>query len=764
MKNRIISIIALAAVLLTACADSSNTPAAESETELISTAEEVKTSADETAVQTAKTFDYDGLFSENKDGYFIAYLEDGGLKELTEDDYYTLTSASFLNEMLTEEDFEQIKQVDEEFSEMSFEEYKQTIMQTLGISDEVLEESKSYSVIFSIYGYNESPDGEGADQSFCARQVFGYITDKFFDNIEELKESGSQTRISVEYYQNNELLEIQAGYMTDDGIEWLTESRYISIDGDEVTVIGGKIIPDGTKSLYLSYYDEVWGQQTDYGAYCNYDFHVWELGDFYDEVVLDCAVIAEGMPQLEKLYIGSHIRLENIAALSALESLQEVQIENLSQEDMPALSELEVRKLILCGFFASTDFLSDMAAKELSLIIWPLGDELESISKLKNVTELTVDCTMGLGSDWDLSGIADMKGLKKLEFIGERDEVADLGFLAGLENLEQLSIYAAETENIDKISSLKQLKSLSLRSVTEKDLTFIKGLEGLEELTLIGVDDSFAEALPTLSGLKRLTVNKGQLDLHLLEGLKKLEELSLIQCDQKNLSALGSCSGLKSLFICIPENPVFNAKDISKLNGLSKLRIVSATVYNTEYLKKLSELEELDMYFCYTPSYDAEALGKALPACSIMLDVLETIGSGNAAIDINIASALPDEKPEREYLETSCFGDMRVDYVKMQNDVYRYIAVNLGDDIIASPVDILAENGFFADCESIYVSYPEDPDIPYFQPSETLRISGGIPDYSTAEIYLPVLFGGDFDKNSNFRKLWPGEVMYVTCS
>ncbi|MGN0636745.1 MAG: leucine-rich repeat domain-containing protein [Huintestinicola sp.] len=626
--------------------DTSVSEAADSLLSESTMSEKISETADENpelSVQLENTVS-DDLFNENKNEYVIALCSDGTYKKLTEEEYYTVYMAEYMSEMLSEEYYNEYVK-DYEYSDVSsYEDYKNQLMESFGISEADLTSQEEYSCVFSISG---TFDDEKADYDMAAKTAFEYVLKKT-ENTAFFQNDDVQKNVVIYYYVEGDVMNISAyGYSDNDECEIMSE-EFISLSGKDIVNIGGMPVASDTKSLYISAYDELRATVLDNGASEEYDVVIFDYGAEYgyEKIKLDTAELAEKLPGLEKLFISAYIEISDMTAFSRLDGLKELQIDVSGCDDISMLSGLKTDRLVISGISCPADVLAELDVKEMCIECTPSDGVLESIYKLKNVSELTVNRY----SDTEpfLAGIENMSGLKKLDLSVDSEYTIDLAPLAGLNNIKDLKIMAHKAKNLEKISEMKSVKKLMLHSMDEEDLSFLSKMTGLEELSLMYVNSSFGPSLQYLKNVKYLSVaditdgadmsriyQMEDLEQLLIMGerintrgiddLKKLKFLNIMLCSYSDLSGLKKCGALEKLMIYNCVTPEFDAKDIEGMTGLKYLDFNCSEIKNYESLKTLTGLEEMNVYFCDLSSGELKEIKKALPDCVITLDDGSTV-------------------------------------------------------------------------------------------------------------------------------------------
>lgn len=147
-----------------------------------------------------------------------------------------------------------------------------------------------------------------------------------------------------------------------------------------------------------------------------------------------------------------------------------------------------------------------------------------------------------------LAAISKLTGLTELGITKNVKSSVSLKILEPLVDLETL--FVSISKDIESISSLKNLKFLSLREIKTKDLNFISSLSKLEELWLsLGSYDNF-DAITKLPSLTRLSIHqvKGFDNQTANNILSKCDSLQYLQLqDLKHITSLDFIAFLKNL-------------------------------------------------------------------------------------------------------------------------------------------------------------------------------------------------------------------------
>jgi hypothetical protein len=209
-----------------------------------------------------------------------------------------------------------------------------------------------------------------------------------------------------------------------------------------------------------------------------------------------------------------------------------------------------------------------------------------------------------------------LKGLKVFSNL-KSEKISDLDFLKDYVFLEALDISSTDDYNFDFLSSLSNLKDLSISTeggnkinlsnqVNLKKLTLqwrlgkifgIEKCQNIDSLCLIDFKEDDFTRIAQLNKLRALQIKTSSVKT--LEGLHKfsaLETLSLGNC--KRLKTIKDMANVKSLkYLNIEFCP--NIKDYSSIGELSKLEALEITdcknINTIQFIQNLGMLEKLTL-------------------------------------------------------------------------------------------------------------------------------------------------------------------------
>jgi protein phosphatase 1 regulatory subunit 7 len=213
------------------------------------------------------------------------------------------------------------------------------------------------------------------------------------------------------------------------------------------------------------------------------------------------------------------------------------------------------------------------------------GFDCASLDEIPNVKALSIDCVRSVKNIDNLKtlkylnkirlGIFELENLELLSFdnlknvdelsIGDtKSKALNLDYLKDYTNLRKLQI-VGHTKNISVLSSLTQLKTLQLNSVSKVPISFVNDLKILETLSILlgsraninEIDENNIENL-TIDWVRRFN------DLSVIKKFKNLRTLHIeneIQLKDIDFPALNLLEDVK----------ILNCKSLNSIGGLERL-------------------------------------------------------------------------------------------------------------------------------------------------------------------------------------------------
>ncbi len=324
-----------------------------------------------------------------------------------------------------------------------------------------------------------------------------------------------------------------------------------------------------------------------------------------------CAVLS-GMKELRVL----HTPWSYLQAVPDLQKLEEVHTsprgyfveDGYKEADAMLLAELaklpQLRVLGLEGGNLSLDF-SLLAGSPLEMLSIEDSSRIENIAPLAQLTGLKELNFKNTGLEGtDISVLSSLPALKKLA-LTQCDLEALPEFPKENSPLEELLLDENPIGKLPDLSAFPQLRKLSLQETDVSDITGLAGLTQLEELQLIPSSAAVVEnieffdlmPLAGLTKLQKLEISPCQ-DLSFLSGLTDLREL-MLDCgtSKPSLAPLADLTKLETLALyhCETDSPL---PDLSRLENLRTLELIfmnGNAFSNLSGISGLPALEELVM-------------------------------------------------------------------------------------------------------------------------------------------------------------------------
>lgn len=222
-------------------------------------------------------------------------------------------------------------------------------------------------------------------------------------------------------------------------------------------------------------------------------------------------------------------------------------------------------------------------------------------------------------------------------------EVSSYEDLALLTELRSLTLHDASAGVITVLSNHDQLTDLRIAesSLNAEDMQTISSLPSLKSLTITGCNLSSIAGLDNLSGLEYLDLSANALrNLSSLSKMLSLKELYLSHNAITDLSAISTITGLTVLDVSY--NSISSLDSICNLSSLSELNAAQNNIANIEPLHNLTELVELDLSYNKITDVSSLAVCTALEGLNI---------SNNSVTDVSMLSTLT--QLERFYLRNN---------------------------------------------------------------------------------------------------------------
>ena len=193
-----------------------------------------------------------------------------------------------------------------------------------------------------------------------------------------------------------------------------------------------------------------------------------------------------------------------------------------------------------------------------------------------------------------LSPLASLVNLKELDLTGCRFSPAELKVVAGLPDLEKLSLSNCGLSTIADLAGAQKLTWLDLSSNTLRNLEPLIPMTELQELYLQHNAVTSLESLVTLTELTKLDISYNSVsNISPLASCTKLSWLNAGNNVLSDLTGVDTFAALTHLYLA--HNKLAEVVVLSKLTGLIELDI---SYNNLEYINELSALTVLEKLNC----------------------------------------------------------------------------------------------------------------------------------------------------------------------
>jgi hypothetical protein len=273
-----------------------------------------------------------------------------------------------------------------------------------------------------------------------------------------------------------------------------------------------------------------------------------------------------GKPKLRRLWL-SDTSINSLEPLVRLPELSSLNIDSTAVKDLsPLRSSRNIEELSLC---------------------YTRVDDVQPLTQLNRLQKLLL-----YGVRADLSPLANSASLNDLA-IGSRSLV-NLDFLSELLNLRTLSVLDAKLASIGPIASIQQIEKLVLWKLEVKDISPLARLSCLEKLDIRELPVDNLVPLGALAKLSEVYLRGLEADdISPLAGSKQLAKLTIMSLPVRDLVPLRAMTRLQSLTLA--DLPADDIGPVSHLADLRSLSISNMRIQNVAPLSQLSNLEFLDI-------------------------------------------------------------------------------------------------------------------------------------------------------------------------
>lgn len=313
-----------------------------------------------------------------------------------------------------------------------------------------------------------------------------------------------------------------------------------------------------------------------------------------------------------------------------------LQGEQLTQEDVNLLAEinkalilkdadlskvklvgLQVDKVELSNCNISAEFFEDSEIKSVKLGAEELANGgLEKLSRIKNVTEVTLSGRSELNAETILNDYPNFNSLEIGEKIGiisdpyyNKPQLVDLSDLKNLSGLESLDISGIDISqhNANEIAKVKGLRSLDINSINLEANVVIPPISSLEELEFSGNIQSM-KSVAEQKTLKKLSIASHRKSCENVSGLRNftnLERLELYGIDDVE-DNLPNSIGMQKLILSncgIEDAPNSILNKYSQLTEMHLDRNPLGKTSITDMIEA-KKVRNIDISFLRTRQYD----------------------------------------------------------------------------------------------------------------------------------------------------------------
>ncbi|WP_017753670.1 leucine-rich repeat domain-containing protein [Calidifontibacillus oryziterrae] len=222
---------------------------------------------------------------------------------------------------------------------------------------------------------------------------------------------------------------------------------------------------------------------------------------------------------------------------------------------------------------------------------------LQPLYELEKLQVLDLDDN-GLDNSM-IGGLSELKSLTELHL--DRNPITDIKVLSHLKNLEWLSVGFINMEDSGTVitdfrplAKLVKLKELQLHANEIKNIDFLQGLQNLTMLNLNGNQIANIEPLANLTKLQELSISGNQIvNIH---PLTELHELKNVGLSENNITDITPLSGLTKISrLQIRNNSISNIEPLKDLQDLESLLIDNNQISNLGMVVNFKKLNEFSV-------------------------------------------------------------------------------------------------------------------------------------------------------------------------
>ena len=223
-----------------------------------------------------------------------------------------------------------------------------------------------------------------------------------------------------------------------------------------------------------------------------------------------------------------------------------------------------------------------------SLVMPQAAEDYSDLQYMTYLEKLTIE----KGNFKSLSALASLTQLKELTIRDCVVSAADLKIIAGLPNLQKLTLDNCSLINISNLAAAQNLTFLDLSNNTIADLSALSGMTKLEALNLNHNAVNDLTALAALTSLRELDVSYNALSsiaplaactelwaldisnnaITTLDGIESLTKLSVLKADHNKLSGIGQLAANTEMTkLDLSHNSLTDISALARLHKLETL-------------------------------------------------------------------------------------------------------------------------------------------------------------------------------------------------
>ncbi len=194
----------------------------------------------------------------------------------------------------------------------------------------------------------------------------------------------------------------------------------------------------------------------------------------------------------------------------------------------------------------------------------------------------------------DVSGLEYMTNLENLTL--EEVKLENIQFISKLRKLKSLSITYGELEDIGSLAELEHIEFLTLRNNKISDLS---PLSQMKKIKMLDVNSNYIKDIKplfTVTSLRDLTMANNQISNAGLEGIHQLKDLKILEISNNGLSNVEHINGMNKLIeLGLSKNELVDLNPLSQLSGLQKLDLEENYISDITPLSQLTGLYDLKL-------------------------------------------------------------------------------------------------------------------------------------------------------------------------